>query len=337
MRNFLIQVGLDRDPHRSQSLRQTAVGAGLGIGCVRHCNSFDGSPVGHGPEDRQAVALGRGDEFLQIGFRRRGGRRAVRRLTHRADKFRERAAAGHQQHAGRRRPLNAKTLGDSARAEGVIAGAQGDGAVCDHYGRLAVDDVEQLVLVVMNVPGRSEARRDHLFDEAEGATRLRPAGADPGRQRQEQSLGRLTPLRRRRSLAWSFRSLLLDGQGRARYFNGMIISRNNDSVNMERGMRRPYRMTNRAAAHEETRERIVRATMALHDERGVATTSFADVAQRAGVGPATVFRHFPTLGALVMACGAHVAAEMRPPSPADAPAVFEGLDDDARPPRAAGP
>lgn len=90
-------------------------------------------------------------------------------------------------------------------------------------------------------------------------------------------------------------------------------------------MRRPYRMTNRAAAHGETRERIVRATMALHDERGVATTSFADVAQRAGVGPATVFRHFPTLGALVMACGAHVAAEMRPPSPADAPGVFQGL------------
>ena len=26
-----------------------------------------------------------------------------------------------------------------------------------------------------------------------------------------------------------------------------------------------------------------------------------------------------------MACGAHVAAEMRPPSPADAPAVFQGL------------
>jgi AcrR family transcriptional regulator len=105
----------------------------------------------------------------------------------------------------------------------------------------------------------------------------------------------------------------------------MIISRNNDSVNMENGVPRRYRMTNRAAAHEETRERIVRATMALHDERGVATTSFADIAERAGVGPATVSRHFPTLSTLVMACGAHVAAEMRPPSPADAPKVFEGL------------
>ena len=84
-------------------------------------------------------------------------------------------------------------------------------------------------------------------------------------------------------------------------------------------------MINRAAAHEETRERIVRATMALHDERGVATTSFADIAERAGVGPATVSRHFPTLSALVMACGAHVAAEMRPPSPPDAPKAFQGL------------
>jgi AcrR family transcriptional regulator len=84
-------------------------------------------------------------------------------------------------------------------------------------------------------------------------------------------------------------------------------------------------MTGRAATVEDTRERIVRATMALHDEQGVATTTFADVAERAGVGPATVLRHFPTLGALVMACGAHVAAEMRPPSPADAAEIFRGL------------
>ncbi len=84
-------------------------------------------------------------------------------------------------------------------------------------------------------------------------------------------------------------------------------------------------MKERAAARDETRDRIVRATMALHDEQGVATTSFADVAGRAGVGAATVLRHFPTIGALVMACGAHVAAEMRPPSPADAPRLFAGL------------
>jgi AcrR family transcriptional regulator len=84
-------------------------------------------------------------------------------------------------------------------------------------------------------------------------------------------------------------------------------------------------MKKRATARDETRERIVRATMALHDEQGVATTSFADVAERAGVGPATVLRHFPTLGSLVMACGEHVAAEMRPLSPADAGRAFAGL------------
>jgi AcrR family transcriptional regulator len=83
-------------------------------------------------------------------------------------------------------------------------------------------------------------------------------------------------------------------------------------------------MNKRAAARDETRERIVRATMALHDEQGVATTTFADVAERARVGPATVLRHFPTLGSLVMACGQHVAGEMRPPSPADAKNVFTG-------------
>jgi AcrR family transcriptional regulator len=90
-------------------------------------------------------------------------------------------------------------------------------------------------------------------------------------------------------------------------------------------MPRQYRMKKRAAARDETRERIVRATMALHDEQGVAMTSFADVAERAGVGPATVLRHFPTIGSLVMACGEHVAVEMRPLSPADAPRIFGGL------------
>jgi AcrR family transcriptional regulator len=90
-------------------------------------------------------------------------------------------------------------------------------------------------------------------------------------------------------------------------------------------MPRQYRMKKRAAARGETRERIVRATMALHDEQGVAMTSFADVAERAGVGPATVLRHFPTIGSLVMACGEHVVVEMRPPSPADAPRILGGL------------
>jgi AcrR family transcriptional regulator len=85
-------------------------------------------------------------------------------------------------------------------------------------------------------------------------------------------------------------------------------------------------MKKRAEASAATRERILRATMALHDEKGVAMTSFTDVAERAGVGAATIYRNFPTLDALVEACGAHVWQDMRPPTPQEAPALFAGLE-----------
>ena len=49
-------------------------------------------------------------------------------------------------------------------------------------------------------------------------------------------------------------------------------------------MPRSYRQSRRAAAQDETRARILAATMELHVEQGVATTSFPDVAARAGVG-----------------------------------------------------
>jgi AcrR family transcriptional regulator len=90
-------------------------------------------------------------------------------------------------------------------------------------------------------------------------------------------------------------------------------------------MTRTYRKAKRADAQEETREKIVRATMALHLGNGVATTSYADVAKRAGVGAATVYRHFPTMGALVEACGAHVWRAIRPPRSEDAATLFAGL------------
>ncbi len=110
-------------------------------------------------------------------------------------------------------------------------------------------------------------------------------------------------------------------------FTGITIPRNPYIVNMEdRTNRRAYRMTGRAQTQDETRERIIAATMQLHDEQGVAATSFVDVARRAGIGAATVYRHFPTLGSLVTACGAHVWQEMAPPRPEQAPGIFEGLD-----------
>src|SRR5437762_8723151 len=69
---------------------------------------------------------------------------------------------------------------------------------------------------------------------------------------------------------------------------------------------RAYRMDQRAEAAETTRRRIVQATLQLHGERGVLATSHKDVAGRADVSVGTVYHHFPTLDAIVRACGAHV-------------------------------
>ena len=90
-------------------------------------------------------------------------------------------------------------------------------------------------------------------------------------------------------------------------------------------MARSYRMEKREQAMKEIRDRILQATMQLHDEKGPAFTTFADIAERAGVGQATVHRHFATTGELVRNCGMHVWAQMRPPVPEDAAARFAGL------------
>ena len=89
---------------------------------------------------------------------------------------------------------------------------------------------------------------------------------------------------------------------------------------------REYRMRKRAEGFDATRERIVEATAALHYEQGVGATSYVQIAERAGVGPATVYRHFPTLGSLVEACGVTVWEAIQPPLPENAPALFAGLE-----------
>ena len=86
-------------------------------------------------------------------------------------------------------------------------------------------------------------------------------------------------------------------------------------------------MGKRAAAVDETRRRIVEATMSLHDEQGVAATSWDQIAERAGVGVGTVYRHFPSYDELLPACGAPTLARLAPPEPASAPALFEGAAD----------
>jgi AcrR family transcriptional regulator len=81
-------------------------------------------------------------------------------------------------------------------------------------------------------------------------------------------------------------------------------------------MPRKYSMQNRSSAVEDTRSRIVDATMALHNEKGIIATSMQDIADRAGVALATVYRHFPTVDELVPACGGRLMELNPPPSAA---------------------
>lgn len=77
---------------------------------------------------------------------------------------------------------------------------------------------------------------------------------------------------------------------------------------------RTYTKVRRAAAENATRERIVSAIMALHEEVGPARTTVTAVAERAGVERLTVYRHFPDEPSMLRACAAHWNA-LHPPPP----------------------
>ncbi len=79
--------------------------------------------------------------------------------------------------------------------------------------------------------------------------------------------------------------------------------------------KRPYRMSRRAAAEEETRRRITRSTVALHETLGPARTSISAIADHAGVRRSTVYRHFPDELALFTACTEHWMSANPPPDP----------------------
>lgn len=77
---------------------------------------------------------------------------------------------------------------------------------------------------------------------------------------------------------------------------------------------RPYSLKRRAETAEETRRRILEATLALHAERGVLATSHRDIATRADVSVGSVYHHFPTVDAIVRGCGARVRAMVPVPA-----------------------
>ncbi|MDP9473640.1 MAG: TetR/AcrR family transcriptional regulator [Chloroflexota bacterium] len=82
-------------------------------------------------------------------------------------------------------------------------------------------------------------------------------------------------------------------------------------------MPRKYELKRRAERQEETRRRIVEATVELHRELGLARTTISAIAERAGVERLTVYRHFPDDVALLSACSARFA-ELHPlPNPAE--------------------
>lgn len=81
--------------------------------------------------------------------------------------------------------------------------------------------------------------------------------------------------------------------------------------------KRKYTLGKRASQQQETRERIVDAAVALHEEFGPAATTISALAERAGVQRLTVYRHFATEDELLQACSSKWFSQNPPPNPAE--------------------
>jgi AcrR family transcriptional regulator len=79
---------------------------------------------------------------------------------------------------------------------------------------------------------------------------------------------------------------------------------------------RKYTKTRRAQQQDETRARIVEATVKLHESLGPAQTSIMAIAEAAGVQRLTVYRHFPDDASLFEACSTRYLEMHPPPQPA---------------------
>jgi AcrR family transcriptional regulator len=79
-------------------------------------------------------------------------------------------------------------------------------------------------------------------------------------------------------------------------------------------MARRYEMKRRAERQDDTRRRIVEATIALHAEVGT-SASITSIAERAGVSRLTVYRHFPDERSLLSACTGTYFEANPPPDP----------------------
>ena len=81
------------------------------------------------------------------------------------------------------------------------------------------------------------------------------------------------------------------------------------------GVARAYTLRRRAERQDETRQRIVDATIELHQTIGPAATTVSEIAERARVGRVTVYRHFPDELTLARACSGQYFEEHPAPDP----------------------
>jgi AcrR family transcriptional regulator len=88
---------------------------------------------------------------------------------------------------------------------------------------------------------------------------------------------------------------------------------------------RAYTLKRRAERQEETRQRIVEAAIELHQTIGPAATTISQIAEQAGVGRVTVYRHFPDELTLARACSGQYFAR----NPAPDPDRWREIDDPA--------
>ncbi|WP_151704276.1 TetR/AcrR family transcriptional regulator [Nitrincola alkalilacustris] len=90
--------------------------------------------------------------------------------------------------------------------------------------------------------------------------------------------------------------------------------------------KRNYRLRKRAETKEETRQRIVEASMQLHEELGPSLTTISAIAERAGVQRLTVYRHFADETAIFQACTSHWLCLNPLPDPDKWMSISDGME-----------
>lgn len=88
---------------------------------------------------------------------------------------------------------------------------------------------------------------------------------------------------------------------------------------------RRYSLDTRAAGAEARRDAIISSAIELFSRRTAAATTMEQVAQAAGVAPATVYRHFRNFDALAQACAETAFNVVDIPTPQVAVAPFADL------------